>query len=252
VAVLDSGVDMAHPALAAHLTGGYDFVDGDADPREAPSGAGVGHGTHVAGLVALAAPEARIMPVRVLDAEGAGDMWRLARALVWASDPDADPTTPDGADVINLSLTTLNHTHLMTDLVSEVANDQRGVVLVAAAGNSGSKEPEFPAGEGGSRLLSVGASALGTTALAAFSNRGSWVDVAAPGERVSSTVPGGGFATWSGTSMAAALASGEVALVRAAFPQLNARQVIDRVVSTASEGTGGAPRQLNAAAGVGR
>src|SRR6185295_13063961 len=108
VAVLDSGVDLSHPALAAHLIAGYDFVDGDADPQEAPGGSGVGHGTHVAGLIALAAPEARIMPVRVLDAEGAGDMWRLARALVWASDPDGDPATPDGADVINLSLTTFN------------------------------------------------------------------------------------------------------------------------------------------------
>jgi thermitase len=250
VAVLDSGVDTSHPALVDHLTPGYDFVDNDANPAEADAGSGVGHGTHVAGLIALAAPEARIMPIRVLDADGAGDVWRLAKALVWATAPDGDTTIGHAADVINLSLSTFSRTHLMTDIINETENAGRGVVLVAAAGNSGGSTKEFPAGEGGSRLLSVGATSPGNSARAPFSNFGSWVSVAAPGERILSTIPGGGYATWSGTSMSAALASGEAALVRSAFPSLNAREVVKRVELSAVRGSGDQPPHLDAAAAV--
>ncbi len=249
VAVLDSGVDAAHPVLAGRLVGGFDFVDNRSYPSPVPGGPAVAHGTHVAGLVALAAPEAKIMPVRVLDEAGRGDAWRLAKALVWASDPDGNPTTADGAAVLNLSISTLTRTHLMTDLIEEVANGQRGVVLVAAAGNSASMRPEFPAGEGGSRLLSVGASTAVDT-LAPFSNSGSWVDVAAPGDRILSSLPGGAYGTWSGTSMAAALASGEAALVRAAFPALRAREVIERMQATSVPIPGAVPLRLDAAAAV--
>ena len=77
VAILDTGVDTAHPALAGRLLPGRDFVDDDLDPSEAggPADAGYGHGTHVAGLVALAAPGASLMPLRVLDAQGRGNVW---------------------------------------------------------------------------------------------------------------------------------------------------------------------------------
>lgn len=78
VAVLDTGVDLAHPALAGRLVPGYDFVDFDSDPSEVGVygiDRGFGHGTHVAGLVALAAPDAKIMPVRVLDPSGRGNAW---------------------------------------------------------------------------------------------------------------------------------------------------------------------------------
>ncbi|MFO1288804.1 MAG: S8 family serine peptidase, partial [Rubrivivax sp.] len=110
VAVLDTGVDFTHPALAGRLLPGRDFVDGDLDASEAgtPANLGFGHGTHVAGLVALVAPAAQIVPLRVLDAEGNGNAWVLAEALLHAVDPDGNPATDDGAHVINRSLGSLS------------------------------------------------------------------------------------------------------------------------------------------------
>jgi thermitase len=101
VAVLDTGIDFDHPALAGRVLAGYDFLDRDADASEAEapsSGKAFGHGTHVAGLIALVAPEARILPVRVLDPQGVGNVWRIAEGVVYAQQ--------QGASVINLSLST--------------------------------------------------------------------------------------------------------------------------------------------------
>jgi subtilisin family serine protease len=246
VAVLDTGVDATHPDLAGHLVAGYDFVDNDADPSEVGV-AGVdrayGHGTFVTGLVALSAPDARIMPVRVLDPSGVGDVWRLAKSMVWAA--------LNGADVINLSLGTYTRTHVTNELVTDLEATGRGIVVVAAAGNDASSIPEFPAGEGGSRVLSVGASTPSDT-LAPFSDYGSWVRVAAPGLSVWSTVPGARYASWSGTSMAAGFASGEAALVRAAYPSFSAQDVIARIANTTKKIDGQVPLRIDAGASVGR
>jgi hypothetical protein len=249
IAVLDTGIDLDHPALAPKLARraggsllGRDFVDGDADPSERGSRAdrGFGHGTHVAGLAALVAPAARLMPVRVLDRQGRGNTWVLAEALGWAVDPDGDPATDDGAHVINLSLGTLQRTELLKT-VAELAScnfddddddfedpgfdDDRtrcgrghAAVVTVAAGNSGSAtEQQFPAAEDVKGVLSLTASTEADR-LASFSNRGGWIQLAAPGAEVVSTVPGGGYGSWSGTSMAAPLAAGTVALVLATLP----------------------------------
>ncbi len=98
VAVLDTGVDRRHPALAGRMLAGFDFVDNDSDPSEEGSvvEGPYGHGTHVAGLVALAAPEAKILPIRVLDRRGVGNMWVLSEAIRYALDPDNDPASDDG------------------------------------------------------------------------------------------------------------------------------------------------------------
>ena len=202
-----------------------------------------GHGTFVSGLVALAAPEARIMPVRVLDPNGTGDVWRLAKAMVWAA--------ANGANVINLSLGTYTRTHVANELISGLATTGRGVVVVAAAGNAASNLPQFPAGEGGARLLAVAATTPLDT-LAPFSDFGSWVDVAAPGASIWSTVPGGQYATWTGTSMASGLASGNAALVRAAYPSMSAQTVISRITGTARKIGGSVPLRIDAGASVGR
>jgi subtilisin family serine protease len=95
----------------------------------------------------------------------------------------------------------------------------------------------------------VGASTQSDT-LASFSNYGSWVNVAAPGDHILSTVPGGLYATWSGTSMAAPLVAGVAALVRAAYPTLNPAQVVQRLVSTADNMGGQVPHHVDAAAAV--
>jgi subtilisin family serine protease len=248
VALLDTGADLTHPELrnrwARSPSGavlGRDFVDDDADPSEAGSRAqtGFGHGTHVAGIVARSAPGAQLMPVRVLDTRGIGNAWVLAEALMWAVDPDGNPNTDDGAHVINLSLGSTVPTELLKRVTAMIsceddddddddeqvsehpglagdrarcANGHRAVVF-AAAGNSGSEtELVYPAAEQVKGSLAITAFGAGRQ-LASFANRGSWVGLAAPGDRIVSTVPGGGYGTWSGTSMATPWASGVAALL---------------------------------------
>ena len=269
VAVLDTGIDLNHPALAGHLIDGYDFVDLDADPgvvgtpEQNPN---YGHGTHVAGLVALVAPEARIMPVRVLDEDGNGNIWVLAEALAYAINPDGDLNTADGADVINLSLGTTRRTDLLSEIVAAVTCEedddpdedddclvgpnQHGSVVVIAAGNSGSSIPEYPAAEGVLGSLSVGAS-TSIDALASFSNHGSWVQIAAPGEDILSSVPGGEYAVWSGTSMATPLVAGEAALVRAANPNFTSSDVVGHIISKSEGIDGPVSKRIDVAAALG-
>lgn len=277
VAVLDTGIDADHPLFAGRLLPGFDFVDFDNDPAETRSGGGNsrGHGTHVAGLVALAAPAAKIMPVRVLDNEGVGNAWVLAEALLWAVDPDGNPATDDGAHVINLSLGSLSRTRIMAAIGAilsckpSVPDDPiedrsdpgyafdaarcasgQGAVVVAAAGNDGSPQVnEYPASEGAYGLLAVGAS-HSQRRLADFSNSGSWIALAAPGAAVTSSMPGGTYATWSGTSMASPLVAGVAALLRAREPQLTPKELIRRLVRTGSTLCGTRLLQVDAAAAL--
>jgi thermitase len=276
VAVLDTGVDPDHPALAGRLLPGYDFVGVDADPIE-EIGSSYGHGTHVAGIIALTAPNAMILPIRVLDAEGEGNIWVLAEALDYA--------VKNGADVINLSLGTLRRTELLDELIRAVTcaddddddhddddddddhddddddgnNDDddcdddnndpnsgrgQGVVVVAAAGNSGDSTPQYPAAEGVRGSLAVAASNR-SDELAPFATRGPWVNLAAPGEQIISSVPlasGSAYGVWSGSSMAAPLVAGTVALVRAVEPQLSAVAVADRLVTNSATICAAVPR----------
>lgn len=263
VAVLDTGADLTHPALAGRLLPGHDFVDDDNDPSEVgdDTRAGFGHGTHVAGLVALSAPDARIMPLRVLDPDGRGDVWMLSTALAYAVDPDGNPATDDGAHVVNMSLGTLDRTTILDTMMklsacsipkqtarpdtdfSDPGYDAdkarcaagHGAVIVAAAGNDGSdRVRQYPAAEGVYGLLPMGASAENHR-FADFSNTGSWVDMAAPGDHITSSIPGNLYGTWSGTSMASPLAAGVAALVRSAQPQLSAVDVAKRMLKSGAQ-----------------
>jgi subtilisin family serine protease len=273
VAVLDTGVDATHPALAGKLLPGFDFVDNDLDPSEVGTPGvdlGFGHGTHVAGLVSLAAPGAQIVPLRVLDRAGQGNAWVLAEAMLYAVDPDANPQTNDGAQVINMSLGSVSRTHVLdtitklaacalpaptdpeNDLTDPGYNGDRercaafvGAAVIAAAGNDASEDVrQYPAAEGAYGLLPVTASNA-ARGLASFSNFGSWVDIAAPGDGITSTVPGGGYGTWSGTSMAAPLAAGSAALLRAREPALAARDVVKRLIEQSASLCGTDLRQID-------
>ncbi len=264
VAVLDTGVDANHPALVGHLVPGYDFVDMDNDPSEVGSvqQGPYGHGTHVAGLIALVAPDAKIMPIRVLDQNGAGNIWVLAEALAYAVDPDHNPATHDGANVISLSLSTQRQTNLLKTLLTKVCSDtpQPGdddfptvgndnVVVIAAAGNTGDTTLGYPAAENINGLLGVGASTE-TDSLALFSTRGSWVRVVAPGTNIISSVPAGKYGTWNGTSMATPIVAGEAALVRAAFPGLRQTKIIDQIVRTSQRIQGPIQARIDIGAAV--
>jgi subtilisin family serine protease len=245
VAVIDTGFELGHPLLAprwardgAGRVLGRDFVDDDTLPAEdgREGDRGWGHGTHVAGIVAQAAPGASLLPVRVLDRSGRGNAWVLAEALMWALDPDGDLATDDGARVLNFSLATPEPTRLLRAAISLARCDDddddddidldepgfeadkarceagRGAVVMAAAGNDAGTTPQYPAAESLEGLLAVAAAAQGG-GLADFSNRGPWVGLAAPGDRIVSAWPGGQYATASGSSMATPWAAGVAALV---------------------------------------
>jgi subtilisin family serine protease len=239
VAILDTGIDVTHPALQGQLLPGYDFVDNDADPSEVWSDAhesAYGHGTHVAGLVLLAAPEALILPLRTLDSTGGGTIWAQVLALRAAADANAD--------VINLSFSFDQRSRLLDETIAELtctvtgnakcrARGRSGAVVVVAAGNSGTNVREWPGASTIPGSVAVTASTERDT-LASFATVGPWVTLAAPGEQIISTVPGGEYAVWSGTSMSAPLTSGVAALLRSHHPHLRPADVAKYLVGGAA------------------
>lgn len=227
IAILDTGVCLTHPELNGVLIPGYDFVDilsgadeflGDAVEADPDPADEVGHGTHVAGIVAAkgkkmpegVAPLCRIMPVRVLGAMrqgerrvGAGLIDNINSALKWAVD--------NGADVINMSFG-IKHEGggLPHREVVEYALSQ-GVTLIAATGNDGQDALYYPGALPG--VIAVGA-ADSRGEKAPFSTYGPQVTLAAPGTEVFSAYRDDGYAYASGTSQAAPFVSGAAALLK--------------------------------------
>ena len=232
VAVIDSGVALNDPRLAANLyhnpnerldgrdddgngyvddVCGWDFLGNDNDPSDTN-----GHGTFVAGLIGAASTEGGLMegvntrvsilPLRVLDAQGQGDVGTAVEALAYA--------VRAGARVINLSWGTSGPSQALQDALQ--AAQEAGVLVVCSAGNDGEDgdaHPHYPSGYALANIVAV-ASSDQDDRLAPSSNWGrTSVHVAAPGENVCSLALGGGWAWGSGTSFAAALVSGEAALV---------------------------------------
>jgi thermitase len=205
VAVLDTGLDLGHPAFAGALAdpaAWFDFVDGDGVPaEEGRDGDAFGHGTAVAGLVRQVAPGATILPLRVLDADGVGDLAVLLRAV--------DHAVDRGARVLNLSLGTLDDSDALRAVVEHAAS--RGVFVVASAGNTGDDRVTFPAAIDDDLTAGVGSVDLDDVK-SAFSTYGGHLTLVAPGETLWSAFPGEAAAHWSGTSMAAPLVAGALAL----------------------------------------
>ncbi|MCA9987891.1 MAG: S8 family serine peptidase [Anaerolineales bacterium] len=231
VAVIDTGVQLDHPALASHLVPGLDLVDGDLEPADTGNnqdddGDGlvdeaVGHGTHVAGIVQLVAPEAQIMPIRALDSDGRSDIFRVAMAIQYASE--------SGADVINLSLGLGAKSVLLRDVIRQAT--RAGAVVVAAAGNLASDLEQYPAAS----QCALAVTAVGPeNQRSDFANYGDWIDFVAPGEAIYSTFTGSSYAWWSGSSMAAPFVAGQAALLHSVNPDLNAREVTLLIASTAA------------------
>src|SRR2546423_1161155 len=187
------------------------------------------------------APEAKIMPLRVLDPQGVGNNWVLMEAIAYALDTDGDPSTDDGADVINMSLATVHQSDILRQFVGEACDDKKienedpnpitppahPVVVVVAAGNNGTEQKMYPAAENAAGEISVGASGTDDTVWS-LSERG-WPKVMAPGDGIISSVPNKGTGVWSGTSMASPLVAGVAALVRASSPTLTPTDVTERI-----------------------
>src|SRR5262249_18525219 len=155
-----------------------------------------GHGTHVAGVVSVVAPDAQLLIVRVLDSEGRGSMMNVARGIRWA--------VANGARVINLSLGGLTRSEAVELALTEAST--AGVACIAAAGNEAGPIPaEYPAT---SHYATAVAAIDASDILAPFSSYGDFVDICAPGVSVRSSYINAGYALWSGTSMSAPWVSG--------------------------------------------
>ena len=212
VAVIDSGVDGSHPDLAAKMVPGYNFYSNTTNATDA-----TGHGTAVAGVVgaitnngvgvASVAPHTRIMPIRTSDSTGFSYASAIVNGMTWAVD--------HGAKVINISINKVAGVSSITSAAQYVRN--KGGVVVAAAGNCGcfDSTPENP------YLISVSATLDATDVLASWSSRGNYIDIAAPGNYIWTTIRGGGYMRFYGTSVASPVVSGVVALMMGANPTLS-------------------------------
>ncbi len=248
IAVLDTGVDMTHEDLAGAIwtnsgeipdngvddegngfiddVHGWDFAGNDNVPED-----DYGHGTHVAGIAAARvdngigiagiAGEATIMPVDVFN-YAIGTYEDLIRAIIYATD--------NGAHVINMSLGASSYS-----LGEEMAVNyafSHGVVVVAAAGNTGNEMPHYPAAH--ANVIAV-ASTTAEDVLSSYSTRGVWVDVAAPGSSIYSTFRGNSYSTMSGTSMATPHVAGLAALILSRNSTLTPTQVQDLIEAQADD-----------------
>ena len=264
IAVIDTGVDWAHQDLADNIWNntdeiagdgvdndgngfdddirGWDFVDIDAsetDPGEDPGPEDnnpmdfAGHGTHVAGIIGAKGDngifyagvmwDVSIMPLRAgfKDINGYSLLTDsvIIGALFYACD--------NGADIVNMSFGSSFPSIAIATAVDHCID--KGVLLVAAAGNNSSSQVNYPAGY--PKVLSV-ASVSATKKRSSFSNYGNWVDIAAFGENIYSTIPNGGQAKFSGTSMAAPMVAGVAGLVKVVHPEWNMQQIATQLQAT--------------------
>ena len=251
VAVIDTGIDYTHPDLAANIwsndgevagngvdddgngfvddTRGWDFANDDNNPFD-----DAGHGTHVAGTIGAPGDnglgvagvtwQVRLMPLKFLNAGGSGTTADAIGAVEYA--------TLMGADITSNSWGGGAFSQALLGAIREA--DAADILFVAAAGNDGINtdySPMYPAAYDVANVVSVAATDR-TDHLAGFSNYGvATVDLAAPGVDILSTVPGGGYATNSGTSMATPHVSGVAALVRAIAPDIDVANLRQRLMT---------------------
>jgi type VII secretion-associated serine protease mycosin len=240
VAVIDSGVDAAHPQLRGHVTDGIDLIE----PAKRGLADCAGHGTQVAGIIAAqsdpkvgfhgVARDATIVSARVSDqGNGSGasaGAAGLARAIDWAAAK---------ARVINISMVLyVDDPGVRTAIANARARD---VVVVAAAGNEGEATdanlPPYPAAYNGV----IGVGAIGPSgARWQKSPHGPFIDLVAPGESVVTTQRVSGLTTIDGTSAAAAFVSATAALIRGRWPTMSAAEVGRRLTATAAPTLAGA------------
>ena len=217
IAVLDTGIDLNHPAFQGRLdrTNMWDYVGNDAIPQEekGTNGAnqGYGHGTNVAGILAQVAPKAIILPLRVLRPNGSGDTSTLVKAV--------DRAIASGAKIINLSLGGVA-TATMDAVIKRT--EAAKVIVVTSSGNSNTQGITYPARYSSKyrNVASVGSLDL-TDRRSSFSNFGVEQRFAVPGEQVYSAAPNNRQAYWTGTSQATPIMAGIFALIWAEAPTLD-------------------------------
>jgi len=241
IADLNSRVDSTHPAIASHLTGGFDFVTGkptgygvlnaesasfmDQPPGLldqltssllgqstagflnslnlpiASSNPAYSHGTEVAGVLAAIAPDSSIMPLRVFDDNGQTDLFSVAKAIRYA--------VQHGAQVINMSFGTMTNSNAIQNSITYAKS--MNVTMTASAGNNNTNSPQYPAAYSG--VITTAATNI-SDQKAWFSNYGGDVVMDAPGDNIILPYPGGLYSVVSGTSFSAPVLAGTAALIR--------------------------------------
>jgi thermitase len=223
IAVVDTGIDYNHPDLVDNIwtnaTGkhGYDFVDNDDDPIDDN-----GHGTHCAGIIGAIGNNSAgiagvswnctVMAIKSISSGGGGYETDLADGIIYAAD--------NGADIISMSWGGYGDSQLIHDAIDYAYS--KGAVLVSAAGNSNTNTKSYPAGY--DNVIAVAATDENDEK-AYFSNWGSWVDIAAPGVNILSTIPDDTYDWYSGTSMACPYVAGVAALLLSKNSSLSQEQV---------------------------
>jgi subtilisin family serine protease len=201
--VIDTGIELAHPDLAAGIKGGYNAIDNSKSANDDN-----GHGTHVAGIVGALnnsigvvgiGPAIDLYAIKVLDRRGSGYLSDVIEGLNWA--------VSNGMQVVNMSLGSSSNVQSFADAVA--AAKAAGLTMVAAAGNSGGAV-SYPAAY--PEVIAVSATDSNDV-LASFSSRGPEVDLAAPGVSIYSAYKGKTYKTLNGTSMAAPHVAGAAALL---------------------------------------
>lgn len=225
IAIVDTGVDYNHEDLTGKVIKGYDFANNDSDPMDDN-----GHGTHCAGIaaantnngkgVAGIAGNDTILAVKVMMGNGTGTGDAIDAGIKFAAD--------NGASVISMSIGGYGRSQAEEDVINYAWN--KGAVLVAAAANDGITDHVYP---GAFENCICVAATDRNDAKADFSNYGAdWVDVAAPGVDIMSTLPGNKYGLDSGTSMATPLVAGVAGLLRAYSPDSTNVEIRNAIEST--------------------
>ncbi|NJN97563.1 MAG: peptidase S8, partial [Anaerolineales bacterium] len=236
IAVIDTGVDLYHPDLAAKIVAGKTIISNDPVkyPIGSPPDDDNGHGTHVAGIAAASGNNgkgiagvswgAKVMPLKVLASNGSGSTADLAEAIIYAAN--------NGAKIINMSLGASCGSGWPD--VEEAVNYAlgKGVLLVAASGNNYSTPVMCPGAING--VMAVGATDSNDNR-PSYSTYGTALDVAAPGSGIYSTYYGGGYRYLDGTSMASPHVAGLAALLWSFAPTLNYSEVESLIEQTADD-----------------
>lgn len=224
VAVLDTGVLRSHPALQGRLLPGYNAFTGTNDDSELADGVhnrGVGHGTMVAGVIARLAPDAKILPIRVLNGDGVGSLLTITKGIQFA--------LAQGARIINLSCGIGRSSGALEDVFEDLLEDD--ALLIASAGNENLSTGPFPAAA--EHVIAV-AAIESDRKKSTYSNYGSWVDVVAPGTGMESAWWQGGYARWSGTSFATPCVAAQAAYLLASYPNLKSEDIEECIEDSAT------------------
>ncbi|MBA4601424.1 S8 family peptidase [Thermoactinomyces mirandus] len=221
VGVIDTGIDFHHPDLKANIKGGVNILSPYASPQDDN-----GHGTHIAGIIGALnnqfgvvgiAPRVSLYAIKVLNSAGNGTISNLIRGIEWA--------IANRMHVLNISISGGKMTTPLLEYVIQSAV-KRGVIVVAAAGNTGT-----PAGSGDTVSIPARIEPVISVAALNRNNRREpysatgKVDLSAPGSQILSTYSYRRFAILSGTSMAAAHVSGALAIYRAAYPRMGSQEL---------------------------